>query len=355
MWPVGRRAIDHLALGPLATDEPATVECADTFAGIAPASWQRALEQGDSNVVFLTREWQHTWWELYGRGQLLLTVVRRCQDIVALAPLFADEDGMVYFVGSGGCGSDYLDFIGDISDPWVLDTLLATARQRVAHFAGFRFYHVPERSRTGARLREAAERLGLDFRDEGHLPAPVLNLEVAGAAEAAVNKKSLRRHERYFDRTGTVTVRELRRRDEILPHLEEFFEQHVARWQATPFPSLFLTPRHREFYRRLVDAAADRAWLRFTRIEWQDRAIAMHVGFCYNRSFLWYKPTFAIDLARHSPGEVLLRRLLLSAMDEQAATFDFGIGDEPFKQRFATATPLVQTWGLYAPGQAPVF
>ncbi len=47
----------------------------------------------------------------------------------------------------------------------------------------------------------------------------------------------------------------------------------------------------------------------------------------------------------------MLRRLLLSAIDEQATTFDFGIGNEAFKQRFATAIPLVKTWGLYAPGR----
>jgi CelD/BcsL family acetyltransferase involved in cellulose biosynthesis len=330
-----------------------TVEFLPSFAAIPPAQWQQLLARSDSNVVFLTREWQQTWWDVYGRGTLLLAAVRRSDDIVALAPLFADEDGMVYFVGSGGCGSDYLDFVGDISKPEILDALLATIREHVEHFVGFRFYLVPERSRTGGLLRQAAERLGLDLYDEGEMPAPVLNLDVADAAEAAVNKKSLRRHERFFERTGRVEARDLRRGDEILPHLDEFFEQHVGRWQPTPFPSLFLKERHREFYRRLVDAASDAAWLRFTRIEWQDRAIAMHFGFCYNGNFLWYKPAFAIDLARHSPGEVLLRRLLLSAIDEKAATFDFGLGDEPFKQRFATATTLVRTWGLYAPGRRP--
>ena len=34
-------------------------------------------------------------------------------------------------VGSGGCGSDYLDFIGDISCPQRLDALLSAVRERV--------------------------------------------------------------------------------------------------------------------------------------------------------------------------------------------------------------------------------
>ncbi len=326
-----------------------SVDLLPDIACVERQQWQELLARGDTNVVYLTREWLLTWWDVYRRGQLLIPAVRKDNEIVAFTPLFA-EDGMVYFVGSGH-GSDYMDFIGDISNPNVLDALLTTARGHVDDFIGFRFYFIPERSRTGEFLRQAAKRLNLEFDDEGEMPAPVLNFDRSGAGEAAVNKKSLRRHERFFERAGELEAREWRRSNDILPHLDEFFEQHVARWQSTPSPSRFLKEKHREFYRRLTRAASDAGWLRFTRIEWQSRAIAMHFGFCYNDSFLWYKPTFAIDLARHSPGEVLLRRLLVAAINEGASAFDFGIGGEAFKHRFATATPVVRTWGLYAPGR----
>ena len=64
---------------------------------------------------------------------------------------------------------------------------------------------------------------------------------------------------------------------------------------------------------------------------------------------MWYKPSFAIDLARHSPGEALLRQLLLAAIEEKACAFDFGLGEEAFKSRFATGIRYVRNWGLYAP------
>ena len=51
--------------------------------------------------------------------------------------------------------------------------------------------------------------------------------------------------------------------------------------------------------------------------------------------------------ARHSPGEVLLRQLLIAAMAENAEVFDFGLGDEAFKSRFATHVCRVRNWGLY--------
>ena len=43
------------------------------------------------------------------------------------------------------------------------------------------------------------------------------------------------------------------------------------------------------------------------------------------------------------------RQLLLAAVEEGARTFDFGLGDEAFKARFANKVHKVRTVGLYEP------
>ena len=312
---------------------------------LAAETWSRLLAGGDTDTVFLTREWQRTWWSCFGRGDLLLILVERDGQPVALAPLF-HEAGMLFLVGSGG--SDYLDFIGDISDPQVLDAILNTAWSLVPGSLGFRFYHVPDRSGTGALLQRAAERLGLQCFDEGDLAAPTLHS--SGGADAfgeAANKKSLVRHERRLRAMGELNIRHERTAAAITAQLPEFFDQHIRRWAVTEYPSLFHDERQRAFYIALANEAAAAGWLRFTRVELDGRPIAFHFGFCRGGSYLWYKPTFEIELARFSPGEVLLRQLLLAAQAEGARTFDFGLGDEPFKRRFTTHVERVRTWGLY--------
>src|SRR5262245_45808712 len=67
------------------------IEFAPAIASVPRAEWQRALSHSDSNVVFLTQEWQQTWWDTYGRGTLLLASARQDGHIVALAPLFAED------------------------------------------------------------------------------------------------------------------------------------------------------------------------------------------------------------------------------------------------------------------------
>ena len=312
---------------------------------LSPEAWAALQYKGSGNTVFMTWHWQKAWWEVFGRGKLLLLLAVKKDQPVALAPLFADG-GMLFFVGSGG--SDYLDFIGDTSEPEIISGLLQLAIENTPGVLGIRFYHIQSSSPTQQLLFNIAKKQGWDCFDEGGMASPVLSIrDFPEQAKAAAAKKSLLRHEGWFNRNGGIEVQHYSHSNNILPHLDAFFEQHIERWSATPHPSLFLDPLQRRFYKRLCEAASDTGWLRFTIVYWQQQAIAFHFGMHYNCSFLWYKPTFDITLAKHSPGEVLLRQLLLKAMEEAADYFDFGLGDEAFKSRFASSTPSVTTIGLY--------
>jgi CelD/BcsL family acetyltransferase involved in cellulose biosynthesis len=167
------------------------------------------------------------------------------------------------------------------------------------------------------------------------------------AAEEAAGKFNLLRDERTLRRDGILEVRHLRQSEEISPWLEQFFAQHEARWNATAWPSLFRDPAQRDFYRRLTSSADETDWLRFTVVLWNTEPVAFHFGFCHRGTFLWYKPTFDIALAKRSPGKVLLRHGLLAAAQEGAHTFDLGLGDENFKRHFANSTRVMRTWGIY--------
>jgi CelD/BcsL family acetyltransferase involved in cellulose biosynthesis len=150
---------------------------------------------------------------------------------------------------------------------------------------------------------------------------------------------------------GSVDIDHFCEHARIEPLLAAFFAQHIKRWAGTPFPSLFLDGKQRAFYHKLSEFVSSRGWLRFTRVSLDNEPVAFHFGFLFQNAFLWYKPCFDINGAHQSPGEVLLRALLLQSREEGAEVFDFGLGDEPFKSRFATRVDKVRTWGLYPCGQ----
>jgi CelD/BcsL family acetyltransferase involved in cellulose biosynthesis len=312
---------------------------------LAAGAWNEILARGATNEVFLTKEYQTTWWEAFGRGRLLLIGVETDGRARAIAPLFADS-GMVFFVGSGG--SDYLDFIGVIEDAEAMAVILQTARDHTPGFVGCHFYHVPDPSPTSRLLSEAARRLQWTCYEENSFVAPRMSRQ---DFPAAVAKKSLVRHENWFRREGELQVCHWSSAEKIEPLLDAFFDQHVRRWHRTGYPSLFRSPAQRDFYRCLARRLAGTGWVRFTSLDWRGQAIAFHFGFSYRGSYLWYKPCFEIEWARRSPGEVLLRQLFWAAHDEGSQVFDFGLGDEAFKRRFASRDERIVNWGLY-PGRA---
>jgi CelD/BcsL family acetyltransferase involved in cellulose biosynthesis len=308
--------------------------------------WEKLLHSGETNTVFLTWEWQRVWWEVFGQGQLLLVVAEQQGEPVALAPFYTDA-GMIYFIGSG-FESYHLDFIGETSDSEVLEALLETARDFVPNFVGFKFYFVADHAPTRRRLEAAAAKLGFESYEQWDVTAMTMDLLTDPvAARAATRKKSLVRHENFFKREGTLKVEHFREAAAVRPQLAEFFAQHITRWAGTDSPSLFLASAGRTFFERWMEMASERGWLRFTRVEWSGTPIAFHFGFNYQGRFIWYKPTFAIEVARHSPGEVLLRQVLLGAIEEGARLFDLGTGDDEYKFRFATDFDRVRAFAFY--------
>jgi len=315
-----------------------------TDSAVSPDVWNQLLAQGDTRRGELSWKAQRRWWQDHERpDKLLLVLVHRDGKPQAIAPLFV-EGGMAINL----CPVTQLDFVGDVSDPFVLDAMIQAVRSNIPDFWGLRLYFVPHISRTGKLLEQAAARLGLKCYMEDELPAPFIDIRgKSEAARACTNQKTMLRREKTLRREGTLDVKHFRSADDVLPQLEMFFEQHIGRWADTPTPSVFRNPAERESFTQRTRELAVMGCLRFSVLLWNGRPIAFHRGTCVEGHYKYGKASFAIDLAHYSPGTVLMRHLLLEAIDEGAHTFDFGVGDEGYKSRYATDVIRVQTWGLY--------
>jgi CelD/BcsL family acetyltransferase involved in cellulose biosynthesis len=310
---------------------------------IGPDIWNTLLLEGNTVVGVLSWQAQRLWWQERSRqGQLRLVLAEKDGRPHAIAPLW-QESGMIMNL----CPVGRLDFIGS-PDATVMDALLTAARDAVDRFVGMRLYFIPDCSQTTRLLQDSARRLQLACVLEDQQPAPIIELrEHPDAALASTNKKSLLRSESYFRSNGTLELHHFHRAEEITPQLDTFFAQHIDRWAGTPTPSKFNDPRERDTFRHKTEEHARAGWLRFSRLDWNGRPIAFHRGACFHGHYNYARTSYAVDLARHSPGSVLLQQLIRAAIDEGAHTFDFGMGGEEYKYRFATREDQLQTWGLY--------
>ncbi|HEX9794813.1 MAG TPA: GNAT family N-acetyltransferase [Planctomycetota bacterium] len=309
-----------------------------------PVRWESALDAAPDASVFQTLAWLRNWWACFGRGRLHLFEVEHAAG-TTWAPFFVDG-GMAFLVGAGE--SDYLDLPGAPLDAPTLAAVLGAVRDLEPGLLGFRLHHLAEDSPTLAALPEAAASLELEsFREQEQL-APWRDLGADPAAAAGLlRKKSLRRALAGFEALAPLEVRHLRAPEQVEPLLGAFFAQHGARWAERGVASPLLTPPMQSFYRGMVRAIGVAGHLRFTAVRWRGADLAFHLGFAYRGRWMFYKPSFDLRHAALSPGQVLDHQVIAAALADGARVLDQGLGDEPYKSRYADRVRRVYDVGLY--------
>ena len=330
--------------------QTARVSCIQSFAELEArkSQWQALLQRAGTFTPFQTFEWHASWWGIFGGDFALFVLCAEDEDgqLIGLAPLMLAQRRLLgrrrrvaHFIGL--YQSDYCDFIIDESKPYALQLMLEwlAANQRTWDVLDLR--NLEGNSPT---LQIVAD----FFAERGHATdrrqwnqAPTYMFGDPQADSELLKKKSLRRHYNCFKRQGRLEFKTCTTEDEIVAHLEGFFDQHIQRWGLTDTPSDFRHERPRAFCREVVRAVAPTGYLRFSVVSLDDKPIAFHLGFECNGRFIWYKPTFDVALARQSPGEVLLKCLFEYASRRGLLEFDFGPGEEAFKYRFANGARAI--------------
>jgi hypothetical protein len=184
-------------------------------------------------------------------------------------------------------------------------------------------------------------------------PSPTILVDQENVLNTLISKDQLKRSHRKLQNLGDLAFRHFEIREEAQQHLERFFHQHIVRWAMNGLRSQFLQTEAREFYRALVDEFDLSKELRFGALELNSRPIAYHFGFQNNGTLTWYKPAFDVNYWEHCPGDALLRSLFCYMRDAGLGEFDFSLGDEPFKYRYANH--VRQNYTLYVePGPARI-
>ena len=310
-------------------------------------AWTALLERAGNHSVFQTFAWHACWWKAFRDSHELFVILAYAGSrLVGIAPMMIVRGSgpmglvrsQVCFIGSLNHASDYCDFITDPAVPQVLPALLEEINAGGGACNRIDLSHFPSHSPNKAGLLEFFERRDARLTVEFDADAPVRILGDSQADRKAANKSSLKRHTRFFEKSGDLRFHRCTSENEILGYLDVFFEQHIARRAQAGSPSQFIDPAQQVFYRDLIRETLRHGWLRFDVVLFDGAPLAFHFGFEYQRRFIWYKPAFNVQFAARSPGEVLLKFLLDDAIEKGLEEFDFTVGSEPFKYRFSNRT-----------------
>jgi CelD/BcsL family acetyltransferase involved in cellulose biosynthesis len=311
------------------------------------SGWASLLERCPDISVFQTYQWNRSWWDAFGSsGELLLLLCYSGSQLVGIAPMMETQAHArvwparreIRFIGSANNASDYCDFLIDRAFPGALDVLLNEICINPSQADCLHLTNMQGHSATQAAIRRFFRRRQSSFVVERDQVAPCRILGNEPEDRKATNKSSLRRHYNWFRKAGDLRFHRCASQSEIYQYLDRFFDQHLARREFAGTYSQFQCPDQRDFFVNLVESLFPQGWLKFDVLLFNGEPLAFHFGFEYRNRFIWYKPTFDVAYANRSPGEVLIKSLLEDAVNRGLEEFDFTVGSEPFKFRFANKT-----------------
>lgn len=300
--------------------------------------WDRLAMARPKPEIFHTFAWARAWWQGYGRGcEVFSPVVRDANgEVVAIWPLVRRNSKILAF---GDGASDHNDLLASVEtvQPALKAALDLLAENGKTWLTGV-IANVSERGL----LLEAAR---------GMVGTSRTRLEIlrGGTGWAAVaeggahflrlaRKESLRRHRKKLERIGPVTFRHIEVGEEIKSHLRTFERQHIERWALKGIRSHFFDSASIDYFSALPEYLSPLRPLRFGVLEVDGRPVAYHLGFEIAGRYIWYKPTFDVDLSDLGPGEVLLQSVIQYCAAADIRELDFTIGDESYKSRFSNVT-----------------
>jgi CelD/BcsL family acetyltransferase involved in cellulose biosynthesis len=335
------------ATGPLTCTVYGPDATPDGFTALA-AEWNGLLRRSRFNSLFLTHEWQTTWWQHQGEGALWILAFRQTAtgELVGIVPLYlvVNEDGP--FAGQAkfnlvGCieVSDYLDAI--IARDWeepVYGSLLEWLQSDAAPaWEVLDLCNLPEASLTYQTLPLLYERAGwrVEVLQEDTAPQFRLPLHYDEYLEQQVDKKQrheIRRKQRRAERETEVGFTIVHNGQNLAAELDDFIALQRA---SRPDKADFMTPEMRRFFNAAAQVMADAGYLRLCFLSLNGERAASLFAFEYDRRFWLYNSGYDPDAYSHlSPGWVILAYSIQYAIATGCQVFDFMQGDEEYKYRF---------------------
>ncbi|MEO6061012.1 MAG: GNAT family N-acetyltransferase [Thermoflexales bacterium] len=306
------------------------------------AEWNPLLERSAANTIFLTREWQATWWRELGEGDLRVLELRGDDGgLAGIAALFVQRNALgISEAMLVACKevADYVDFIfarGREAEclAATLDAIGAPGFFGDGKGGNITLCNVPEASTTLALLPDLAAARGwrLDTAIEDVCPLIALPGTFDGwlaTLDGKERRETQRKLRRASEETQVTYTTDGARLD---ADVEAFIQLMKA---STHAKSGFMTPRMEHYFHAISRAMFDTGRLQLAFLEVEGQRAAAYMNFVYDNKVLVYNS--GLDPARYSylsPGVVLMARLIERAIAEKRSVFDFLQGNEEYKYR----------------------
>lgn len=304
------------------------------------AEWNTLLSQSTHNHLFLTWEWQSTWWKVYQAGTLWILAIYDEDRLVGIAPWFIEERTGKRIVRTVGC-VDVTDYLGIIlHKQCVGDALHLLANYVVENQDGYDaidLCNIPENSALLTDFSTFLKSQGMFVEIEQQEVCPVISLPDSWDAYLEMldkkNRHELRRKIRRADNTEeTITWYIVNESHSLEDEIDHFLKLMAS---ASEEKAKFLeTPEHAVFFRLVIKTMWEAGWLQMAFLLVDGVYATAYLNFDYDNEILVYNSGLNLGVSANlSAGILLLANLIQFAIENGRRKFDFLRGNEHYKYR----------------------
>jgi len=323
--------------------------------------WNDLLARSRFDTLFLSHEWQTTWWQQLGEGELWIVAFRQRESgrLVGIAPLYRllRQDGpwagqrVFHLVGCTEV-SDYLDLIIESGqEAAVYETLCEWLHSpNGPDWDVLDLCNLPEASLSYQILpqivRGAGHRVEVTQEDVApYIPLPTRYEDYLTERVEKKQRHEIRRKQRRAEREAAVGFYLVGAEHDLQREMDDFI---ALQQMSSPDKEEFMTPEMQRFFRYAARRMLDAGYLRLAFLTLDGVKAATYFSFEYKGHLLLYNSGYDTgDFAHLSPGWVLLAYLIQHAIADGLQVFDFLQGDEEYKYRFGSQDSKVMRTVIY--------
>jgi CelD/BcsL family acetyltransferase involved in cellulose biosynthesis len=303
-------------------------------------AWNTLVLAMDSPEVFLTYQWALAASRGFQKNlSPLLFLMYEFEQLVGVVALAIDPKAprAAFFLTSST--ADYCDIVSASENRRAVVLALLEEIQKLG-LTDLVLANVPSNSVTLKELPSLAESSRFYITSRTAFDCGVVQMGDDSQRETLLQtlagKSREKRALKRLTTLGSVKVIHLTEPEQIGASLESIISAQISRFLASNRVSPLVGSERRTFLRQLSDLLAHSGWLKISQLEIDGRPAAWNYGFRFGGSWFWYLPTFQMEYEHVSPGSCLLRLLVEEgARDASLKWLDLGLGDEPYKERFA--------------------
>jgi CelD/BcsL family acetyltransferase involved in cellulose biosynthesis len=310
--------------------------------------WNALLAESRVNNIFLTWEWMHTWWCVYGHEYKLQIITVRLQSgkLVGIAPFKMKErnilgihrERILEFIGVGeDVTTEYVDIIARIGyEACVYDKVTYHIVEKM-NSTRVNLYHFSSTSSFIPVIKDCLENRKVKYILERFSSCPVISLpktwESFMSGKSVNFRKKSKEYFRVAERDLGIRLVCCKSMSALQCGMDDLKKLHRKRWGDKS--GKFKTNKYIAFHRKVSEIFLHKGWLRLFFLMKENQALAGIYCFYYGQKYYYYQSGRDPDFLKYRLGTVLLNESIKQAIGENAAEYDLLTGEESYKYRWA--------------------